>query len=273
MARNTISFNDFVTDYIGSRVEGSYDQYADPQQVRIHAKRVFRELQLTSMRVIKSLQLPVNTNNYTVTLPNDFVEYTKIGVLTNECQVIDLSPNNDLSLAENIVISNGEQVLDANGVPTSTPITECTGVVDYTAQGRDYGMIFYGYQRNGQVGRLFGLGGGNNRYGYYRFDYDKNRIALDPSFAYENIILEYISDGSLLDNPNIPVDAEDAMYKGTYYYIINRLSSVPESAKQGALLEYKRAVAKAKSRRNQPTKSEILSSIYRNFMLAPKFGQ
>jgi hypothetical protein len=274
MAKNLISLSDIVNDYILSRLDDSFDKYADPQVVRMAAVRTFRDLQLDATRSIKSLRLPVNTLRYTVTLPNDFISYTKIGVLVDG-EIISIKVNNNLSIAEDVFLDNdGAEILDSNGHPLTTdiPIDELTGVSHFPNEITNAGYFFNNYQYGQFKGRLYGLGGGNNIWGECRFDHQNNIIQLEAGFRYEEIVLEYISDQSLDLDPMIPVQMENAMWDGMYSRIIDRSSSVPQSVKSEAKATYLRSKRHAKARLNSPTKQEILDSIYRRFQLAPKFG-
>lgn len=275
MARNIVNFNDFVNDFYRFITEESLHKYNDDQLVRIAAKRVYRELQLDTFKFVVSSRLTVNQNTKVVELPADYVKYTKIGILTGDCNVVDISLNPNLNIGGDILLDNdSQQLLDADGFPLKAEITDCGTNLDSsnTIPAYGYGYLFNNYTFNGISGRLYGLGGGNNRLGQYRFNNEENRIELNPNFAYEQIILEYISDQSMAANPKIPVECEDAMWSGTRYYLVKDKTNVSLGDKQLARDEWLRAKKRATARRNQPTKDEIVKSIYRNFMLAPKIG-
>ena len=275
MARNLINLTDIVNDYILSRLDDSFDKYADPQVVRMAAVRTFRDLQLDATRSVKSLRLPVNTLRYTVSLPSDFLTYTKIGVLVGG-EVISIKVNNSLSIAEDVLLDGGGgEVLDSDGHPLTIeiPIDELTGANNYfNDEIANSGYFFNNYQYGQFKGKLYGLGGGNNVWGECRFDHENNIIQLEAGFRYEEIILEYISDQSLDLDPMIPVQMEGAMWDGMYSRIIERSSSVPQSVKMEAKMAYFKSKRHAKARLNSPTKQELLDNIYKRFQLAPKFG-
>jgi len=272
MARNLVNFNDFVTDFEASQTEMSLDKYADFQQIAIAAKRAFRDLQLDAFNTIVSARLNVNTANYTVELPNDYVRYTKIGVLDRNCNVVSITLNPDQNIGGDILLDDdNEQLLDADGFPLKSAITDCASSnIQPNRNPSPYGYLFSNYNYNGFYGRLYGYGGGNNAFGYYRFNDEENRIDLSPNFDYEQIILEYISDQSMAANPKIPIECENAMYSGTYYYLVNRMANVNLGDKQSAYRTWLHDKRFAKARRVQPTKNEIVSSIYRTVQLAPK---
>lgn len=269
MARNLVNFNDFVNDYEAAITEMSADKYANAPQIVIAAKRTFRDLQLDSFNTLVSSRMQVNQNNYTVELPNDYVRYSKIGILDNDCNVIDITLNPQLNIAGDVLLDNdGGQLLDADGFPLKAEITDC-GTTQTTNNPYPYGYLFNNYNYNGYYGRLYGWTGGNNVNGYYRFNDEENRIELSPNFPHEEIIIEYISDQSMASNPNIPIEAENAMWSGTYYNLIRNLTNVGQGEKDQANRKYQNDKKFAKARRNQPTKNELVSTLYRRFQLAP----
>jgi hypothetical protein len=271
MARNILLFNDFVNDYHLGRTEEDLDKYTNEQQVRVAAMRTFRDLQLDSFRTISTIRLPVNTSLWTVELPSDYVRYTKIGVLGDDCTVHTITLDTSMNISGDILLDNDDnELLDVNGFPLSSArITSCSSTD--TNEVDNAGYLFSNYNYNGYYGRLFGYGGGNNINGYYRFNTEENRIDLSINFPHTEIILEYISDQSLSDDPKIPVECEKAMYSGTYYFLINRMGNpVGQGDKEQARREYLNDKRMAKSRRLQPTKNEIVSSIYKQYTLAPR---
>lgn len=270
MARNNITQSQFITDYIGSRPIGAYDQYASRHQVKIAAQRILRELQLSNFKTIRSLRLPVNEHSKTTNLPNDFVDYTKLAVQTKDGYLIDLSPNFNISLAEDLLFDNeNAPLLDYNGFPLSSTIERSGDSLENELV--PYYILNNLLDDNGFSGRLYGLGGGNNTFGYYRFDYQNNTIVFNPNFEQEEIVLEYISDQSQSIDPIIPTVYEDTFYKGVYSVIIDKMVQVPANEKERARRDYKQAKKLSMARANNRNAQEIVASIYQRFQLAPKF--
>jgi hypothetical protein len=271
MARNLLGLNEFVNDYYLGRTEEDLDKNHDEQQIRLAAMRTFRDLQLDSFKSIVSVRLNVNTSLYTVDLPADYVRYTKIGILGNDGSVHSVSLNPDMNIAGDILLGgSGDEILDSEGFPTTSDrITDFGGSTQDTTQ--PFGYLFGNYNYNGFYGRLFGYGGGNNINGYYRFSNEDNKIYMNVDFGYDKIILEYISDQSMANNPNIPVECEQAMYSGTYFHLIKRMGRpVSQGDKEQARRDYLNDKRIAKARRNQPTRNEIVSNIYKQFTLSPR---
>lgn len=132
-----------------------------------------REMNMDVNGIIKIVELAINDND-TVDLPEDFMNYSKIGILGTDGRIHCLGVDNSISM--NPVHNDcGDQIANPN-------------------TGFPYSGAFYGF--NGGDGGIFGIGGGNNNIGYYRLDRASNQLWLaNMSFlGGAGIILEYIAD-------------------------------------------------------------------------------
>ena len=269
MARNLINLHSIVNDYLLSRENNDYDT-SNEKQLMMYGKQAIRdEMAISLGAFVKSVKLDVDTTLNTVALPSDYIEYTKIGVLDGNCRVQVLGLNNKINYAGTIVVDGGgDPVLDADGIETLNP-KDC---VPSTNNDDNYtGLFFNNYYDNFRNGRLFGLGGGNNARGYYRFNKMDNRIELGSNYSYDYIILEYIADESLASDPFVPVEAEDFVRNYIFYRSIQRKNNVPQSA----IAEAERRMSNSKKTANFQlkmfNKSEAAQQINRRYQLSPKF--
>jgi len=268
MARNLIASSNIVNDYLLGRENNDYDS-SNEKQLMMYAKQAVRdELAIDLGAYLKSVKLTVDTSLNTVTLPNDYIEYTKIGVLDSNCNVQVLGLNNKINFAGTFALDGGgDKILDSDGVETLNP-KECTP----TDGGDEYaGIFFNNYYENFNNGRLFGLGGGTNARGYYRINPMDNRIELDSSYAYDYIILEYIADESMTADPQVPVEAEEFVRNYIYYRSIEKKNNIPQSAIAQAQVRAYNAKKKANFRIKMFNKSEASQQIFRRYQLSPKF--
>lgn len=142
----------------------------------------YTELELFTMQNVKVAYLTVKANK-TVDLPDDFIEYTKIGY-NNGGKMEVLGLNDDLMLPRtkddcgNIQNDNtGECVIDDVVFP-------------------NYGYYFAPHFRNGQyVGELYAGAGDGHTDGMYRIDRERRQIAFNSDIVTDTIILEYKSSG------------------------------------------------------------------------------
>ena len=152
---------------------------SESQLARIYtiALSGLRELNTDVNGITKIVSLVINDND-TVDLPNDFLNYSKIGILGADGRIHSLGRDNSISM---IPAYNdcGEQVAYPN---TSANTTE------YPFSGMPYSGIFYGAQ--------FGVNGGNNAIGYFRLSRSTNQLYLANMNILSGsiLILEYVAD-------------------------------------------------------------------------------
>jgi len=268
MSRNLVPLTSIVNDYLLSRENGDYDT-SNEKQLMMYGKQAIRdELAISLSAYLKSVKLDVNTTLNTVALPSDYIEYTKIGVIDGNCQVQVLGLNEKINYAGAFAVDGGGDVIfDADGIETLSA-KDCTP----SGTNNGYtGVLFNNYYENFNNGRLFGLGGGNNARGYYRFNNMDNRIELNSEFSASQIVLEYIADESMSSDPQVPVEAEDFVRNYIYYRSISRKNNIPVSEKQRAEIAMNNSLKDANFKFKMFNKSEAAQQIYRRYQLSPKF--
>jgi hypothetical protein len=273
MARNTVSINQIVGDFILTSEGDDYTSNVSDILVRNYALRGIREIGFDISRRIQSLKLDVNTTNNTVELPDDFVDLIKVGVVGSDGKVyvfvqdsnINISQAYDENSAGNPFDTDGDGVFDRVDSKGSTVGFGSSANID---DGFD-SYIFRNFIYGADEGGLYGLGGGH-KLGYYRMNFDQNRIELDTDTNYSEVVVEYISDQARASNPVVHVYAEEALRAYIYYKVIERKSNVPMAEKQRARSEYYNELRKARARLSTFTKEEALQVIRRNFRQSPK---
>lgn len=137
-----------------------------------------RELKLDTAQDVKTELLPVSERN-TVTLPDGFVDWTKVGITMGQ-YVQTLAINDDLR--------KDERTFD----PTilSTPFNSKPNGLETTSYGGYYFMNFQGSS-------FLGIGAGLQNKGHFNIvNHDGCReIILDYDVKASQIYLEYITDG------------------------------------------------------------------------------
>jgi hypothetical protein len=152
----------------------------------------FTDLNLFTLQNVKVAYLPISEQK-TVNLPVDYIEYTKIGF--NEGGKMGVFGANEDLLLPRRTDDCGNEINDNTG--------DCS--IDEIVFP-NYGYYFAPHYRNGQyVGELYaGLGGGNPN-GSYRIDQDRRQIAFSSDVGVDEIILEYKSSGVAGDgSTNVP---------------------------------------------------------------------
>jgi len=140
----------------------------------------FRGLEVANFNISaepKTIRIPKN-GNQTVTLPNDYVQWIKIGVMDDFGQISTLKIN------KSITTYGG---LNPNRLSLLTPDVSSEIGVNTT------GIPYLNFYENGLYSPIFGIGGGLIQYGECRVDEKNNIIILSPDYKYDSVLLEYIS--------------------------------------------------------------------------------
>jgi len=278
MSMNFITLRQILDDFILTLDGDDYVSTASDVAIRNFARRGIRELGFDVTSKIKSLKRTVQSND-TVTLPDDYVDLVKIGVVDSDGLVYVLGQNKNLNYsrqytdAENTTVSDaGPLNIDDNIVIDREDSKSATGgnsgnvdVVD----GFD-SYIFRNYIYENSLGRLYGMGGGQQE-GDYRINLDQNRIELEVNSGVTEVVIEYVADEARSTNPMVHVYAEEALRAYIYYKLCERKSSVPANEKARARAEYYNERRKAKARLSNFSKEEALRTIRKNYKQSPKY--
>lgn len=259
MARTKISLEDFAQDLeFKLSGEDSISKYINRARICNMALTGLRELNLDLGGYVKSVRIQIDTSTETIDFPEDFIDYTKIGVLDDNCQVQYLGRNDKINLSGDFLLDgSGGKLLDSDGIEITTA-TECTG--QNLTESRFSEFVFYNYYQNGSVGQLYGVPTGNNSRGSYRVDYDNNQIKFQEGVVRDYVILEYIADESMKANPMIPVDWEETLRYYVYYQLIRGKRNVGVTEKRVAKDDFLRERKRAARRFNSPTVYEIIQA-------------
>lgn len=275
MARNTVPLNQIINDFIITMAEDDFAGTASDNQVRTHALRGIRELGFDVSNKIRSLKLTINSANNTVELPDDYVGWSKIGVVGSDNLVYVLGENKNINYSQaydagaGVKAPTSATANDSDNDGVYDRIDDKTSTGDVGIQSGFNSTIFRDYYYGAQ-NAVYGAGGGRYR-GEFRVNLDQNRIEISPMSGVSEIVIEYVADEARSKNPEVHVYLEEALMSYMYYKIIERRSSVPANEKARAKQEYYNERRKANSRMKSFTKEEALKTIRKNFKQSPKF--
>jgi len=244
MAQDTVSLEQIVTDFVFSIDSDDYVNNVSDTMVRNLALRGIRDLGFDIMKRIKAANLNVSATN-TVTLPADYVDLLKIGIVGGDGLVYVFGENKNKNLLAN----------NAGDLP------------DYLLGYSDF--IYRNFVNSTTDGRLYGYGGGHYS-GEYRINLGENRIELTLGTGTDTVYIEYIADEALAANPSVHVYAEQAIRAYIYYHLVERKSNVPAVEKARARQEYYNERRLANARLKSFSKEEALKTIRKNFVQSPK---
>lgn len=276
---NKVKLSQIIRDFIITMDDDDYVSNVSDVAIRNFALRGIREIGFDLGKKIKSIKLTVESND-TITLPDDYVDVSKIGIVGGDGIVRALNMNGNLNYSRKYEVDSagaatnethdseegpldieGNIVKDREDDKTST---SSSSTDDFNA------FIFENYIFQGGTGRLYGVGGGSSP-GEFRINLDQNRIEVSSNTDFTNLVMEYVADEARSTDPEVHVYAEEALRSYIYYKLVERKASVPANEKARARTEYYNERRKANARLSHFTKSEALKVIRKNFMQAPKF--
>ncbi len=162
------------------------------------------EFNLDVLGSFKTVLINVSPNK-TAQLPCDYVSYNKIGITNAKGEIVTFKRNNQLTNFHEAYYNTLDRTA---GVPTLPTYGVSDGL---NPTFFDYNSYFYlNYWYNSTSYQLFGIGSGTQSLGEYKVD-EQNRIILfDPSFQYDQVLLEYLTDGCDEDNGDYEIDVRAA---------------------------------------------------------------
>ena len=273
--QNFVTLRQVVDDFIITMDSDDFISNVNDAAIRNIALRGIREFGFDVSSRVRSLKRTVASNN-TVTLPDDYVDLVKIGVVGEDGVVYILGQNKNINYSQKMESpastsdsANGPLNIGANLIGDREDDKGSTSGSNSIDNDFDY-YIFQNYLYQGGLGRLYGIGGGHLR-GEYRVNLDQNRIEIDTESGVSEVVLEYVADEARSTTPVIHVYAEEALRCFMYYKLCERKSTVPANEKMRARAEYYNERRKAKARLGNFTKDEALKTIRKNFKQAPKY--
>ena len=285
-AMNFVTLRQVLDDFVITMDSDDYISNVSDAAMRNVALRGIREFGFDVTSRVKSIKRTVDSSNNTIALPEDFAGIVKIGVVDSDGILRVFGENKNINYSRKILqdtTADGENVADtikkddSNDGPLNIAANQILNREDsksassgVTSDSDVDHFIFENYLFQGGIGRLYGFGGGKLS-GDYRLNLDQNRIEIDTSGSYTEVVLEYISDEARSTNPVIHVYAEEALRCYLYYKLCERKSTVPANEKARARSEYYNERRKAKARMSNFSKEEALRTIRKNYNLAPKY--
>ena len=204
------------------RLDDCINNYLDESEQTIHkyykcfnlAFRALDELGLDFFYQIKSVKLPINANK-TVNIPADFLQYTKIGVLNQKGEIIPLYHNEKLTTYADLFADRIAKTQDIAS-PSTLNVTS---------------NVFNNYWYDGTYLTLYGLPSGAPFVGNFKMDLANGVILLSHNFAYEYLMVEYVSSPKQGEDYFVPIQFKEAIIA---YLAWKDIRSIP-STRRGNL--------------------------------------
>lgn len=270
MARNNTLVSEIVNDFMLGLSSDDYAYGSSKTAVQNIALRGARSFGFDMMRRVKSLNLPVNTDLMCVDLPDDFVDWVKIGHVGSDGLIYVFGENKNISSSMRYVLDNTGQAVDSDGDGVNDRVEDKQTSQSYANLDGTGNFIFRNYMLQDGIGSLYGVGGGQYS-GEFRINHELNRIEISTAMSLDEIIVEYIADEALSTDPSVHVYTEEALRAYIYFHIVKTKSGVPSVEKERARREMFNEQRLANSRMKSFTKEEALRVIRKNFKQSPKY--
>lgn len=273
--QNYVTLRDVVDDFIITMDSDDFISNVNDSAIRNIALRGIRDFGFDVSSRVRSLKRTISATN-TITLPDDYVDLVKLGVVGDDGVVHVMGQNKNINYSQKMespdsTTDSADGPLDIADNIIGDREDDKGSTTGSNADVSSYDIyVFENYLYQGGMGRLYGMGGGQLR-GSYRINLDQNRIEIDTESNVSEVVLEYVADEARSTNPVIHVYAEEALRCYIYYKLCERKSTVPANEKMRARSEYYNERRKAKARLGNFNKEEALKTIRKNYKQAPKY--
>lgn len=246
----------------------SEHQYRRLYQIGVNG---WREMHYDDIGEVKIVRLPVDTTMYTVDLPIDYINMVNIGIVDLNGVFRALGSEKNLALPRSVDDCGDDTITLQQNLNTGQAVSALSGGAFYFSGYHSDGLSEN--FRNGElIGRMYGIGGGNNMFGAYRIDQENSRIQLNSSFSYSTVVLEYIADPMAGDDE---VKVHEFAADSIRCYILWRYSLAKTGTPLGLIDMRKRDFYNAKQKTqdrlvNSFNFDEALANARKHFQLAPK---
>lgn len=189
--RNYITIDSVINDYIDES-EQSVHKYAKLYNIAV---RGMEKLGLDFFYKIRTVKVPIDTTNYTAQLPNDYISYTKIGVLNSVGEIIPLKFNNKMTYY-------------ADQQPDRLALTQDDTLATWYQSDLP---LWYNYWDGYGFNNIYGLPSGSPFVGSFNIDDSNGVVLLNEYFYYSYLMIEYLSSGNPDEPYRIPIQFREAL--------------------------------------------------------------
>jgi hypothetical protein len=190
---NNIEKNIKLSDAVNMYIDEARLTTKDFRRLWAMAFRGLQEIGMDVSWTPKITVLPVNSN-LTADLPDDYLEYVRVGVFNDAGEVATLKVNESLTRYRDTIPTRLTDISSQIGGGPTTP--------EYP--------YWFGYW-DGDYEHYFGVGSGLVQAGECRLDSANSVVLFDPQFAYSSVVFEYISSPVMDDDYTIDFRCQEAL--------------------------------------------------------------
>lgn len=229
-----ITVDEVVRSVLGDEGKSTTHEYLRYLEI---ANRGLKQLTFDVLGSTKVALIPIGTS-LRANLPVDYVDYTYVGIVGSDGKLHYLSHKGDIPVT---------------GTDNTTPAPSEES-----------------YYWNGG---LYGLGGGQNKNGYYKpqIDIESWQMIFTSTEVNTYVYLEYVSDGRAEGGRTIVHPyCEEALISWTYWKSIQKKRSYSRGDKMDARSDFYNEKRLAVARMKSFTKEEALTTIRKGFKQSPR---
>ena len=185
-----ITLDSVITDYLVETEQSNHKYY----KCWHLAFRGLEQLGLDFFYQIKAVKLPINSN-LTVSLPSDYLNWTKVGVLNDRGEIIPLYYNDKLTTYSDLQ-------------PDRLTKTQDDSLLDWTQWNVN---TWCNYWNGSWFTNIYGVPSGAPFVGSFKVDNANGVILLNEEFSYPYLMLEYVSSPKEGEEYYLPVQFREAL--------------------------------------------------------------
>lgn len=186
-----ISLDSVILDYMTETEQSSHKYF----KLFHLAFRGMEQLGLDFFYQVRAVKLPVAAN-LTVELPNDYLNWTKVGVLNNKGEIIPLYYNDKLTTYADLLADRVSK-------------TEDDTIVSLLTDGST--NTWYNYWNGYSYINVYGVPSGAPFVGSFKVDTNNGVILLNESFTYDYLMLEYMASPTEGEDYYLPMQFREAL--------------------------------------------------------------
>lgn len=262
--------NNFLLMYTGD--DALIPATINRDKIIFHAKRGLQELNYDALQEIKGIEIDLNPNTLSMTLPEDFVNVVRVSWVDDAGYFHPLVVNSDTRIAaaylqdssyNYLYDGSGNVLLAAQNSYDQTQIDTTVAAYIYLNDST-YGVGYDHYYENRFKGR-FGMETDKANFnGWYTIDKATGEMKFSTNIGSQTIVLEYISDGvesSDISSIRIHKFAEQALYDYIKWMVLNTKYGIQEYIIKRAKKDYANSRRTAKMRLNAITFDDIFQAM------------
>lgn len=230
---------------LDSQDDDSYLKNIRRSTVLAHAKHGVKELNKGAANDILAAEITVGSD-LKVILPQDYVNYVRVSLVTDDYKLVPLNINTNMSIAVGYLQDHNYDILfDNEGRPLTSDASNA------------YNKPFKIYEFEDEClvnGRFTADASKLSKYGEFHIDERRGCIVFSSNLEGREIVLEYVSDGlqwELIDEADITVHKYvfEALRAYIIYNCVSNRRNVPRNYKLDKKAEYKTLKHQAKLQR------------------------